>query len=97
MGLQLSKTLSSGHTADYWRITLLRLLKNGVTECQVELYKDQAAAADNKAAVDGLSYTWEDADNPCTISAMDVVASNPFHLCYEKLKTLPEFSGATDV
>lgn len=94
MGLQLVKELSSGHTAEYWRVSRIGLIKGGATDCFVELYKDQASAVAGKNPVEGKTYVWEGAEDPCTVAAMD--AANPYALCYAKLKTLPEFSGAVD-
>lgn len=96
MALQKSKELTSGVSGDYWKL-LIKELSGSKTICAVSLYKDAAARAADKSVLESVVYSWSGEDNPCTIAAMDVADSNPIKLCYAKLKTLAEFSGAQDV
>ena len=96
MALQLSKEQPSGVTGDYWRIREVKVSPSKV-ECTVELYKDSAARIANKAEMEVTIYVWEGADHPCEVADMDAVNENVYSLCYDKLKTLAEFSDAVDI
>lgn len=98
MALSKSKELASGVSGVYWKIMRVQLDCPGNSVfVQVCLYKDSDAKVAGKLPMSQLEYTWSGDDNPCTIAAMDVVSSNPIKLCYAKLKTLDEFSGAQDI
>jgi hypothetical protein len=96
MALQLTEEMPSGVSGNYFRIENIRLLADS-TQCTVVLYKDSAARTADKAPLKIQTFEFVAGDNPCEIATMDLADSNPFKLCYDKLKTLPEFSGATDV
>lgn len=94
MALQLAKELESGLQAEYWKITKIILVGESSCACVVELFKDGAARLANKASVQRLEYSWAEEENPCSYAALEV--SNPMVLCYNKLKSRPEFAGAQD-
>lgn len=97
MALELNKEMPTGVTGNYWKIA--KLVLEGEVEClaTVQLYKDAAARAAGKLPLETLEYSFRDSENPCLIAEMDTADQNPFFLVYEKLKTLPEFTGALDV
>ena len=98
MALQCTKTLDSGFDANYWQIYDLQLDKlDDRVICNIRLFKDHDARLAEKNPVYQTTYVWAGVDNPCTMDAMDAANSDPWKLCYDKLKTLPEFSGATGV
>lgn len=100
MALQLSREMPSGTTGSYWKIGKLVLMKDDQTHCNLELYLDADARTNGKEPMMTQDFVWAGGDNPCTVAAMDVEASNPFHLVYEKIKTMTtpiDFTTATDV
>lgn len=95
MALIKSKELPSGISGEYSKVILKHLDTSSVV-CSVFLFKDQTAKEAGKHPMQEQTYSWSGEENPCTIAAMNVVDKNPIKLCYEKLKTLPEFDGAQD-
>ena len=95
MGLQLSKELDSGVVGDYYKIENI-FMRDNQTRCLVSFYKDQAARDAGKESLTKLDFNFEGGDELQVVD-MDLVNSNPYTLVYEKLKLLPEFSGALDV
>jgi hypothetical protein len=95
MALQLSKELDTGVTGDYWRVVLVQLSPLGDRSTVIVcLYKDAAARAADKTPLETREYSWNAADYPFAVAALD--EDNPYVIAYEKLKTLPEFVGAVD-
>lgn len=97
MALQKTKQLDTGIEATYHKISSFQL--EGVTLCvaYVQAFKDQQARQDGKQAIELKQFIFQGAENPCQIDDMNPLNVNPFILIYDKLKTLPEFSGAQDV
>ena len=97
MGLVLAYELTSGLTAEYYRIISIEIDSTlDSSKCCVALYKDLAARTAEKAPVVNYVFTFTGDDNPCTVVAMDAENSNPIKLMYNKLKTLPTFTNAVD-
>lgn len=93
MAISLNKELTSGLTASYWKIKEIRILSIQ-TIVHVALYKDSAARAALKEPVEIKEYAFIDGENPCTSIALE--AESAYVLCYNKLKSLSEFSEAID-
>ncbi len=100
MALEKSFELPTGVSGNYWKITQATFdYLTSTLECIVKLYKDAAARAAGKEPLSQSQYVWTGADfagwfDPVTLNTANY---NPQERAYEKLKTLPEFSGATDV
>lgn len=100
MALELSQELPSGVSGNYWRIAELVLgYLTDTAYCVVKLYKDSAARTAGKEPLSQVSYLWKDADFAGWFDAttLNTVNYNPQERAYAKLKTLDEFTGATDV
>lgn len=97
MALQKTKQLDSGIEVTYHKVSSLQLEGVAICVVYVQSFKDQQARLDNKQAVEMKQFIFQGADNPCQIEDMNPLNVNPYILVYEKLKTLPEFSGAVDV
>jgi hypothetical protein len=65
----------------------------------VDIYKDATARSENKQPVGGASYSVGDADYDTYYAnaVLDVTDQNHIERSYEYLKTLSEYSGASDV
>jgi hypothetical protein len=65
----------------------------------IDIFKDATARSENKAPVGNRSYTVKDSEYDTYFDAavLDVVAQNHIERSYEYLKTLSEYSGASDV
>lgn len=93
MGLKLSTVCDSGTTGEYWRVMTANMRwYDTASICVVALYVDQASRIAGKAPLLMKSYDFSGADFPFENVSADVRS-----LIYDKLKTLPEFSGAMDV
>jgi len=100
MALQLSHELGSGITGNYWRVKNIAFdLDTSELHCKIALYKDSAARTAGKAPISETVYHWSGGDFTGWFDAttLDTVNYNPQERAYVKLKTLAEFSGATDV
>lgn len=105
MALQLSLENDQGHSGDYWKISKLDIDYNQKhVYLEIHLFKDSAASAANKQSMTHRQYTWTEDDEGTdnwagwfNATALDTIDQNPQERAYEKLKTLAEFSGATDV
>jgi hypothetical protein len=97
MALNKSVELSTGVTANYWKIlgVIIEPTKN-LSKALVALYVDQAARAAGKEPIYTQEFQWMGQDNPMSMSAMDEQGNNPVKIAYEKLKTLPVFEGSQD-
>lgn len=96
MALQLSLTTEEDVSANYWRITGLRLnIASQESFVELELYKTRNASNAGKRSLLKNVYGFSGSDYPFSVAAMDV--ANPITIAYEKLKTLPEFAEAVDV
>jgi hypothetical protein len=104
MALQKSLALPSGVSGDYWKVTELVIdyLRPAAT-CQVALYKDATARQAGAAPLYKKSFVWSDEEAAEEFEGLfdaDTLSEdgvNPQSQAYVKLKTLAEFSGATDV
>ena len=96
MALQLTNELGSGVSGNYWRITKASTdpeVNNSYVT--ISLYKDQAARNGGKVPMLRNEYEFYGSDNPCTNTALET--NSIIKLLYDKLKTLSEWSSATDV
>jgi hypothetical protein len=90
MALQLSEEQADGQTGEYWRITQIIWQPSEVVTVSVELYKDSTARSGGKAAMARRSYQLS-----CSVADLEV--NYVIEHCYDQLKLLADFSGATDV
>jgi len=97
MALELSKTLDTGHSGNYWRIISQQIdYVNSASVTFLALYKDKAAR-DNGAEYTKIvrPFKWNGADFPFGVAAMDL--KNPVEMAYEKIKLNADFTNALDV
>lgn len=94
MALQISKETQTGASGNYWKIHRIELYST-FTVVFVHQYVDVAARQAGKQSLSQTSYSFTGEENPCTPAALETESA--YILCYTKLKTLPEFTGATDV
>ena len=102
MALQLSYDDEFGHTnaSAYHRITSLYLyVEGGRMKLGISTFKDAAASAAGSRALRALTYGIEgdEFDTYFAPAVLDVVDQNPQERAYEYLKTLEDWSGASDV
>lgn len=105
MALQLSYDDSFGttHASAYHRVVALQLnISEQVAKVQVGTYKDAQARSDGKDLVSVKAYMFTPTTTPAYadlfgVAVMDPVDTNPIKVVYGHLKTLPEWSGASDV
>lgn len=102
MALQLSYDDEFGNTnaSAYHRITvLLMYVAQGRVKIEVSTYKDAAARTAGKAPLRTLPYTAEGSDFTTYFddTVLDTVDYNPLERGYVYLKTLGDWSGASDV
>lgn len=106
MALQLTKTNAQGFDGVYWKIvSLIFDYTLSRADCRIALYKD-AAASSTHLPMEELEYVWSTDSGDAgadewtgwfDTATLDALNQNPQERAYEKLKTLAEFSGATDV
>ena len=104
MALQMSTVTAGDITLStaYYKIHDVRMYfrdTNPRAEIVVSMYKDSDARTAEKARVTAVSYTCsgEDFDTYLGTTALNTVDQNVRERAYEYLKTLAEFSGASDV
>jgi len=102
MALQLSYDASTGatHSTAYHKITRLNNDRDGSRmTIQVSIYKDSTAKTDGKTPVGMAVYTVSDSDYTTYYAnaVLDTVSQNHIERSYEYLKTLSDYSGASDV
>lgn len=86
----------SGVTASYWKITeVYGQLLEGTSVIKLSGYVNAEARQAGLSPVDSKQVSFTGADSLFHSSVLDVI--NPIALAYNKLKTLPEFQGCTDV
>jgi hypothetical protein len=96
MAIQLTKTIDSGASGEYWRIVKITVdIESNYSEVNVGLYIDQAARDAGKNPLMRENYSFSGADNPCTLAAME--SASVVQLAYDKLKSLTNFFGSIDV
>ena len=96
MALQLNFTTEEDVTANYWRVTGLRLnVDTSESFVELSLYRTSSARNNGKKSILQKVYEFSGTDYPFDVVSMD--AANSLNIAYEKLKTLPEFAGAADV
>lgn len=94
MALVKATDLGSGYSAEYYRIGNIYFdMEVDTCTIMVALYKDHDARMDGK--VPALWSRYSTARATIFDKAAETV-DNPLHACYEYLKTLDYFSGATD-
>lgn len=94
MALQISKETQTGASGNYWKISRIEIGYN-YSLVNILLFIDSTARQADKQPLQQVSFTFSGIDNPCTPAALETESA--YILCYNKLKTLPEFDGATDV
>ncbi len=96
MALQLLKTLPSGHTADYWRVSKIDIDANRTkADITLELYKDHAARlVEGTRPIKTQMESFSGEAFPYPVEEVDM---NVYELAYEAIKSLDEFDGALDV
>jgi len=102
MSLQLSYEAATGvtHASAYHKITSLNHNRTGDRMMiQVTIFADAAAKAASKAPVGNASYrvAGTDYDTYFANSVLDTVDQNHVERSYEYLKTLDDYTGASDV
>lgn len=97
MALQKNKT-RAGFTATYHRIAYYMENDEGSCIIRVASYKDKATREANKDNwFDNTVYEFPLGENPLILTELDKQGNNPRKLIYYKLKTHPDFQGATDI
>lgn len=95
MALTKSVTTVHGVSANYWKITILDIdFLSEIAIVQIDLFLNQAARDADKRPLYHYRFTWQGADFPFTVDAMDV--DNPLTIAYNKIKQTIEFQGAAD-
>jgi hypothetical protein len=102
MSLQKSFEAPTGatHASAYHKITGLHHNRIGsVVDINISIYKDSAAKVAAKTPVGRKSYRVAGADYTTYFanSVLDTVDQNHIERCYVYLKTLSDYSGASDV
>ena len=89
MAIQKELQISTGNTGSYWRVKDVKILNGSDLVCAtLELWKDQATrGAEGKAPMAKPVYTLDIGN-----LEGDIVSK-----CYEAIKLLEQFQGATDV
>lgn len=95
MALQLSKILSSGVTANYWRVSEVSLSIGQAADITVGLYLSDAARAAGREPIQKVRYYW--LPNEFSTSLGSSTLNQIIGDIYNRLKTLPEYSGSQDV
>jgi len=88
------------HSTAYGRITQLHInYESSVASITVGIYKDSTARADNKTPLNKSAYTLSgtDFDTYFLDTVLDTENYNPQERAYVYLKTLDDWSGASDV
>ena len=92
MALQLEKDLNNGFTADYWRVTEIRIdILEKRMSFQVVLYKDKVSRDNNLSYITSVPYTLDNAAYDSLLLAPNVIVG-----IYNLLKLQPEFAGSID-
>ena len=102
MALQLSfdDAFGSTHASAYHRIVGLELsVEDEVAHVTIATYVDQTARTNDMRPVGKKRYRFEGTDytNLFDDTNMSPVDKNPIKNAYDHIKTLPEWSAATDV
>ncbi len=96
MGLQLSKELSNGVVADYWRIVSVQMdFVAQRAQVMMALYLNEGARKAGKISLLNMPIMWIGADIPFSIDSMN--KANPVEIAYNAVKATPEFLKAKDV
>lgn len=106
MALQKNYETQQGFTANYWRIVSINLTaKNAADMIMLCLYKDKASRDAGKPPILSKSFTFPFTENgeteneairPSPFTLEHLTEGNSFVLAYDWLKTIGEFSDATD-
>ena len=95
MAIEKTQEQTSGVSGNYWRVARVIVeAGDGGCLCHLELYKDSTARSEGKAPILVKKIWLEDG---CNIVDFVNAGDTPAKLVYDKLKTLAEFSGASDV
>ena len=87
MALNKTVTATNGVSGEYWRVAEITYLPKKMVSFNVFLYLSQVARDGGCTPMDVLTYTVHGANiEGCAVT-----------FCYNHLKTLPEFEGATNV
>ena len=102
MSLQLSYDAATGatHASAYHKITSIsHSREQSRMMLHVSIYKDSTAKSEGKAPVGSASYRVADSDYTTYYAnaVLDTVSQNHVERSYEYLKTLSDYSGASDV
>ena len=91
MALQLSKELDNGHTGNYWKVSKIDWTASDTAFVWVDLYKDSAARQGDKTPLKAERYKFD------TFTVVNLEANYIIEFAYNQLKSLSNFTGATDV
>ena len=104
MALQLAVENEQGVSGNYWKIDTVKFNFSPIDSVVIKVnqFLDAAASAALKTPLKTLEYsltteTPDDFTGVFDAATLDTVSYNPQERAYVYLKTLPEFSGATDV
>ena len=105
MALQISYEDEHGttHGSSYNRIVQVhRRIDLSWARVQVAIFKDAAASAAGKTPVDFATYVFDSTtattyDDLFSVANLAPANANPAKNAYDHIKTLPEWTGATDV
>lgn len=93
MALQLSTTLNTGCSGNYWRIYEVRVDRNRQTiTMQVYLYLTQAARETGLMPLSAATYVLSGTDYTTVMASTNFIQA-----LYDYLKAQPQFSGEVDV
>ena len=89
MALKLSKTLTTGITADYHRITNVNCQVDGKTEVELSLYLSEQARLDGNTFLQQSFFSFE-------LPKQVFIDGNVFEECYSLIKMEVGFENAVD-
>jgi hypothetical protein len=102
MALQLSfnDRFGSTHASAYHRVVAIEMdVSNRYAKVKIATYKDLAARNADKSPLEHQTYTFSETayDDLFDATNMNPVDKNPVKNVYDHIKTLPEWSAASDV
>lgn len=93
MALQLSEVQASGVSADYWKISLIQIMRDlSRIQVNVDLYVSKVVRDNGSSPLNTSVIMISDGDFAGIMTSDNIVAA-----IYAHLKNLPDFAGASDV
>lgn len=96
MALQKNTLTQYGVDANYWKLAQVNIDCVGLTaHVELSLYVSRDARIAGNQVISSVAFDWSGENFPFTKDAM--AAGSVYVAAYDKIKSLPEFSGAQDV